>query len=33
MTRTEMVTLKFFIGLDKVWLAGHALLALTARHW
>jgi len=33
MKRTEMITLKFFIELDKVWPEGHALLALTAHHW
>jgi len=32
MKRTEMVALKFFIELDKVWPEEHALLVLTARH-
>jgi len=32
MKRTEMVTLTFCSELDKVWPAGHALLALTAHH-
>jgi len=31
MKRTEMATSKFIIEIDKVWPAGHALLALTAR--
>jgi len=32
MIRTEMVTIKIFIELDKVWPAVHALLVLTASH-
>jgi len=32
MKRTEMVTLKVFTELHKLWPAGHALLALTARY-
>jgi len=32
MKRTEMITFKFFIQIDKVWPAGHSLLALIARH-
>jgi len=35
MKNMEMVhlTIKFFSGLDEVWLSGHASLALIARHW